>query len=110
MSWRNVIENSIYIVLISIALIVNNKIIVSEFDGTIQAAIEKETTKIENHFLTEIKKLKAKNGASSVIETYPKIDNEITNTKIHNNKPKDSVKKWFISRWFSKNKYKKTNE
>jgi len=79
MNWNNLIENAIYIALISLALIVNNYVIIGRFEGMVNEAIAKETTSIKNEFRTEIKKLKNRNG-EVVLETEPILENTIGQT------------------------------
>lgn len=102
-SWPNVIENSIYIILIGVLVIISNQVTIANFEGMVQASIAKETTKIENTFETEIKKLKAKHGGTVDVHVKPAIDNK-AQTVVQ----KDSVphKRTFWQKIWGKNKAK----
>lgn len=108
MNWRNVAEN------LGIALIgvlfgsiltffiikESNKALTAQLRPVIEQAIAKETTSIKNEFKTEIKKLKAKDGATVDLQVDPKVDN-----KAQTNIVKDSItpkKKGFLGRLFGK--------
>lgn len=101
----NIAENAFYIILISAAMIVSNKVTISGFEGMVQEAIAKETTKIENTFETEIKKLKAKNGGQVDLDIRPVIDNK-AQTNI--NQDSTEVKRTLWQKLWGKNKKKDT--
>ncbi|WP_228235930.1 hypothetical protein [Allomuricauda sp. M10] len=101
LNWKNIVENTIYIALIIAGMTINNKVTISEFEGMVQSAIQKETTKIENTFQTEIKKLKSRDGGTIDLKVNPEIDN-----KAQTIVTKDSVpeKEGFFKRLFGKKK------
>ncbi|KQC30181.1 hypothetical protein AAY42_10055 [Flagellimonas eckloniae] len=78
-------------------LIFNTKMVVSQFEGMVQSAIQQETTKIENSFETRINKLKTRDGGTIDFSVEPRIDN-----KAQTNVTKDSVpeKRGFFKRLF----------
>lgn len=98
LDWRNVIENLIYIIAIGTMLIISNNVTIARFEPMIDAAIKQETTAIKNEFRTEIKKLKAKDGAAVDLQISPDLDNKAqTIIEKDSNAPK---KKGFFGRLF----------
>lgn len=103
MNWKkNLIENLIYIVAFGLILIANNYMVIGQFEGMVNAAIAKESTAINHHFQTEIKKLKAKRGEVD-LTVRPKLDSEITNNVVNDSVTPDLEKrKGFFKRLFGR--------
>lgn len=100
LDWSNVIENLIYIIAIGVMMIISNNVTIAGFEPMIDTAIKQETTAIKNEFRTEIKKLKAKDGATVDLQVNPDVDN-----KAQTNITKDSTtskKRGIFARIFGK--------
>lgn len=95
MNFKNVAEN-LAIALIGVVfgavltfftITQSNKALSNQLTPIIKQAIEKETTAITNEFITEIKKLKSKNGGTVELVITPEIENQAQTIKNDNTKP-----------------------
>lgn len=109
MNFKNVAENLV-IVLIGIVfgsvltfymITQSNKALGKQLTPIIQQAIAKETTAITNEFITEIKKLKSKNGGNVELIITPDIDNK-AQTNITKDSLPEKEKTGFFKRLFGK--------
>lgn len=111
MNFKNVAEN-LAIALVGVVfgavltfftITQSNKALSNQLTPIIKQAIEKETTAITNEFITEIKKLKSKNGGNVELVITPDIDNKAQTVKTETT-TNDSLpeKPGFFKRLFGK--------
>lgn len=97
-NWGNIIENAINQIVTFLGItILGYYVLVPVLKETIQ----KETTKIENTFQTEIKKLKSRDGGTVDFRIDPEIEN---NAQTNVNKDSVPEREGFFKRLFGKKK------